>query len=81
MVQADPAYYYHCIDHWAWGRHWILLDSFQAFDRLGGVLFALTCAAAWAWLVWFAGASDRPNRKHREPKAVVAGAGPQRQIA
>jgi hypothetical protein len=75
-VQADPTYYYRCIDHWAWGRHWILLDSFKAFDHLGGVLFALACAAAWVWLVWYAGASQRLYGKRGEPQAIVAGAGP-----
>ena len=79
-VQANPSYYYHCLNHWAWGRHWIFLDSFTALRQVGGALFAIGFGAAWIWLVWFAGASPRLGSKRRVPEAVVTGAAAQREV-
>lgn len=71
-VQADPAYYYHCLDYFAWGRHWILPASFSAVDNPGGMMFAIGFGAAWIWLV-FSAAPRWVSAKPREAEAVVAG--------
>lgn len=48
---AEPSYYYHCIAHLAWGRHWLLLSSYRALGHAWGVVFAVAFAAAWAMLI------------------------------
>ena len=50
---GDPSYYYHCIDHYAWGRHWLLLSSFRALNGTWGIVFAVAFAAIWATLIGF----------------------------
>lgn len=71
-IFTNASYYYHCIDHWAWGRHMILLDSFKAFDNVGGMLFGIGFGAAWICLI-FSAAPPWPRAKPREVEAAVAG--------
>jgi hypothetical protein len=75
---TTTAYYYRCLDHYAWGRPIAVAKSFQAFDNTGGVLFGLAFAAAWGRLVWLIGAGLRTQRPDREAEAVVSGASTQR---
>ena len=48
---SNQTYYYRCIDHYAWGRHWIPLDAVRAVGHSGRVLFAVAFAAVWAALL------------------------------
>jgi hypothetical protein len=73
-VQVDPGHYYHCLNHLAWGRHWLLPSTFKALDHVGGVVFAIVFAAAWIWLLWSTAASLRSRREYRQAEPVVVGA-------
>ncbi|MGH2915571.1 MAG: hypothetical protein ACRDMX_11340 [Solirubrobacteraceae bacterium] len=50
-VMVDPRYYYHCIDHWAWGSHSVLLSSFHALDQVSGSVYGVVFAVLWTWLL------------------------------
>lgn len=47
----QTAHYYHCIDHWAWGRHWTLLDTFKALGHPWGAVFEAAFVAIWIALI------------------------------
>ena len=73
-LQFDPGYYYRCLDHWAWGRHWILLDSFKALDRPAGAIFAAVFAGVWICLIVSMAPVEGPGREYRPAETVNAGA-------
>ena len=47
----DTQYYYHCIAHQAWGRHWLPLASYRALAHPWGVAFAVSFAVIWLALL------------------------------
>lgn len=69
-LQLNPGYYYHCLDHWAWGRHWILLDSFKALDRPAGVIFAAAFTGIWICLIAYIRACASPRRDYARGQTV-----------
>ena len=61
-VQSDPGYYYHCLDHWAWDRHLVLLSTFEALDEGGGRIFAVVFSLIWVGSVCVATRSLEAHR-------------------
>lgn len=72
---TTTAYYYRCLNHYAWGRPIAVVRSYAAFDTTGGILFGLAFAAAWGRLVWLVGSSLRTQRVDREAETVVSSTG------
>jgi hypothetical protein len=69
-ISQDPHYYYSCIIHWAWGRHWVLANAGTGLgDSPGAVLMALVWLTAVAVLLIasfrLAGAEARHGRAAR----------------
>lgn len=51
-ISQDPHYYYSCILHWAWGRHWVLANAAGGLgDSPGAILMALVWLVAVAVLL------------------------------
>lgn len=75
----DTAHYYHCIDHWAWARHWTLLDTFKGLGHLWGAVFAIAFVAVWIALILAVarGAQDPGlgDRGVSGPRRMPAGGG------
>lgn len=53
LTPLVPSYYYRCLNHFAWGRHWLLLSSLHALNDAWGVVFAVAFTAIWAMLITF----------------------------
>ena len=75
----DTAHYYHCIDHWAWARHWTLLDTFKGLGHLWDAVFAAAFVAVWIALILAVarGAQDPGlgDRGVSGPRRMPAGGG------
>lgn len=50
-VGSDPNGYYHCLSHLAWGHHWIIPVTFDAWQRPWGIVFGIGFALAWLGLL------------------------------
>jgi hypothetical protein len=72
-VAVGPGYYYHCLNHWAWARHVILISTYEALNGPGGMIFAAAFVLVWLSSLCLAGVALRTPREHGIPEAVVAG--------
>lgn len=70
------SYYYGCYDHEAWGKHWILPDSYRALQRAWGAIFAVAFGGLWVWLLLVGTASLSAEDRRggaRETRSVLVG--------
>jgi len=61
-IQQDADYYYHCINHFLWTKHSVLLKAYSQVSLRGDSKYALLCSILLACLVGTASSkrSDQP---------------------
>ncbi len=72
LRRGPGLHHYHCLNHWAWARHVILISTYQALDGAGGVIFAAAFVLIWLTSLSLAAVALRTPREHSIPEAVVA---------
>lgn len=48
---SDPGFYYDCIEHWAWGKHMVVLDALRSLDERWEAIMAAVFSLAWIALL------------------------------